>query len=71
MEGGGQVAAGLLSQGLADRLIWFRAPRVIGGDGLAGAAGFGLERLDGAPRFERVSAVPVGEDLMETYRRVP
>jgi diaminohydroxyphosphoribosylaminopyrimidine deaminase/5-amino-6-(5-phosphoribosylamino)uracil reductase len=71
VEGGGQVAAGLLSKGLVDRLVWFRAPRVIGGDGLPGAGGFGLERLDAAPRFERVSVAPVGEDLMETYRRVP
>ncbi|MDH3595833.1 MAG: bifunctional diaminohydroxyphosphoribosylaminopyrimidine deaminase/5-amino-6-(5-phosphoribosylamino)uracil reductase RibD [Rhodospirillales bacterium] len=71
VEGGGQVAAGLLSQGLVDRLVWFRAPRVIGGDGLPGAGGFGLDRLDAAPRFERVSVAPVGEDLMETYRRVP
>jgi diaminohydroxyphosphoribosylaminopyrimidine deaminase/5-amino-6-(5-phosphoribosylamino)uracil reductase len=71
VEGGGQVAAGLLRQGLVDRLVWFRAARVIGGDGLPGAGGFGLERLDAAPRFERVAVVPVGEDLMETYRRVP
>jgi diaminohydroxyphosphoribosylaminopyrimidine deaminase/5-amino-6-(5-phosphoribosylamino)uracil reductase len=71
VEGGGQVAAGLLRRGLVDRLIWFRAPRVIGGDGVAAAAGFGLERLDAVPRFERVAVAPVGEDLMETYRRVP
>ena len=71
VEGGGQVAGALMRQGLVDRLVWFRAPRVIGGDGLPAAAGVGLERLEAAPRFELVSAVPAGEDIVETYRRVP
>ncbi len=71
VEGGGQVAAGLLRQGLVDRLVWFRAPRVIGGDGLPAVAGFGLERLEAAPGFALVCAVPAGEDMVETYRRLP
>jgi diaminohydroxyphosphoribosylaminopyrimidine deaminase/5-amino-6-(5-phosphoribosylamino)uracil reductase len=71
VEGGGQVAAGLLSQGLVDRLVWFHAPRVIGGDGRPAAGGFGLEHLGAAPRFELVRVAVAGEDLMETYRRVP
>jgi diaminohydroxyphosphoribosylaminopyrimidine deaminase/5-amino-6-(5-phosphoribosylamino)uracil reductase len=71
VEGGGQVAAGLLRQGLVDRLVWFRAPRLIGGDGLPALAGFGLEELEAAPRFALVAAVPAGEDMVETYRRLP
>ena len=71
VEGGGQVGAGLLRQGLVDRLVWFRAPRVIGGDGLPALAGFGLEELEATPRFVLVAAVPAGEDMVETYRRVP
>ncbi|MDH3474700.1 MAG: bifunctional diaminohydroxyphosphoribosylaminopyrimidine deaminase/5-amino-6-(5-phosphoribosylamino)uracil reductase RibD [Rhodospirillales bacterium] len=71
VEGGGRVAAGLLRAGLVDRLVWFRAPRVIGGDGLPAVAGFGLEHLAGAPGFSLVSAERAGEDLVETYRRVP
>jgi diaminohydroxyphosphoribosylaminopyrimidine deaminase/5-amino-6-(5-phosphoribosylamino)uracil reductase len=70
VEGGGRVAAGLLREGLVDRLVWFRAPRVIGGDGLPAVAGFGLEHLAEAPDFGLVSAERAGEDLVETYRRV-
>ncbi len=70
VEGGGHVAAGLLRQGLVDRLVWFRAAKIIGGDGLPAAAGFGLEHLAEAPGFELVSVTRAGEDLMETYRRV-
>ncbi len=70
VEGGGQIAAALLRADLVDRLIWFRAPKVIGGDGLPAVAELGLECLDLAPRFARQAAVPAGDDLVETYRRV-
>ena len=68
-EGGSRVAASLLRDGLVDRLAWFRAPRLIGGDGTPAVAAFGLERLDDAPGFERGALVEAGEDVLETYRR--
>lgn len=71
VEGGGQVVAALLREGLADRLVWFRAGRVIGGDGTPAVAGFGLAQLAEAPAFARLSVDPAGEDMVETYRRVP
>jgi len=70
VEGGGRVAAALLQEDLVDRLIWSRAPKVIGGEGLPAVAELGLESLDLAPRFARIAAVPVGDDLVETYRRL-
>ncbi len=70
VEGGGHVAAALLRESVVDRLVWFRAAKVIGGDGLPAAAGFGLEHLAEAPGFELVSVAQAGEDLVETYRRV-
>ncbi|MGH6945931.1 MAG: bifunctional diaminohydroxyphosphoribosylaminopyrimidine deaminase/5-amino-6-(5-phosphoribosylamino)uracil reductase RibD [Kiloniellales bacterium] len=69
VEGGGNLAAGLLQCDLVDRLIWFRAALAIGGDGLPALAGFGLDKLAGAPKFERECVEPVGEDLVECYRR--
>ena len=69
VEGGSQIAAALLRQGLVDRLAWFRAPRLIGGDGVAAAAAFGVDRLEDMARFERISVVRAGEDILETYRR--
>lgn len=67
VEGGSVLAAALLRRALIDRLVWFRAPRIIGGDGLPAAASLGVDRLDDAPRFRRVSVSEVGADLMETY----
>lgn len=68
VEGGAAIAAGLLRQGLVDRLIWFRAPRVIGGDGLPAALGFDADTLDKAAGFKLISVRRVGDDLMEHYQ---
>ncbi|MDE1147910.1 MAG: bifunctional diaminohydroxyphosphoribosylaminopyrimidine deaminase/5-amino-6-(5-phosphoribosylamino)uracil reductase RibD [Azospirillaceae bacterium] len=69
VEGGAQLAASLFKADLVDRLEWYRAAKVIGGDGTAAAVGFGLERLDGAPRFTCVDVRPAGDDKAESYRR--
>lgn len=70
VEGGGRIAAALLKSALVDRLVWFRAPRLVGGDGIPAAAGFGVDKLADAADFSLVSTQPVGEDVMETYRYV-
>ena len=69
VEGGGRLAASLLRRDLVDRLIWFRAPKIIGGDGISAVAALGLTGLDGAPRFEPVESGRAGDDGVETYRR--
>jgi diaminohydroxyphosphoribosylaminopyrimidine deaminase/5-amino-6-(5-phosphoribosylamino)uracil reductase len=67
IEGGGQVAASFLGAGLVDRLEWFRAPILLGGDGRPCVAALALAKLADAPKFRRVSAEPVGDDLWERY----
>lgn len=67
IEGGGQVAASFLRAGLVDRLEWFRAPILLGGEGRPCVAALELAKLADAPKFRRVSAEPVGDDLWERY----
>lgn len=67
VEGGAAIAAGFLRDGLVDRLIWFRAPKVIGGDGLPAALGLDADTLDKAAGFTLISVRRVGDDLMEHY----
>ncbi len=69
VEGGAHLAAALLRRDLVDRLAWFRAPRLIGGDGIPAAVGFGVDRLAQAPQFRRMAANSVGEDVLEMYAR--
>lgn len=69
VEGGAGLGAALLRARLVDRIAWFRAGRIIGGDGIPSVAGFGLEKLAEAPSFRRVGIEEIGEDLLETLER--
>jgi diaminohydroxyphosphoribosylaminopyrimidine deaminase/5-amino-6-(5-phosphoribosylamino)uracil reductase len=69
VEGGGGLAASLLQSGLVDRIVWFRAPTLIGADGLAATAELGVDRLDLAPGFTRIGVRVAGADIVETYAR--
>jgi diaminohydroxyphosphoribosylaminopyrimidine deaminase/5-amino-6-(5-phosphoribosylamino)uracil reductase len=71
VEAGGKIATSFLAVGRVDEVIWFRAPMLIGGDGIASLHSLSIAGLDDAPRFERVETRTVGEDLVETYRRRP
>ena len=70
VEGGSHLAAALLRAGVVDRLVWFRAPKLMGGDGLPAAVAFGVDHLAQMPGFQRVEIRPLGDDLMETYRKI-
>ncbi len=69
VEGGGQLAAGLLRDDLVDRIAWFHAPAVMGADGWPAAQAFGVEALAAMPRFVRCSVTPLGEDLLTMLHR--
>jgi diaminohydroxyphosphoribosylaminopyrimidine deaminase/5-amino-6-(5-phosphoribosylamino)uracil reductase len=70
IEGGGQVAASFLRAGLVDRLEWFRAPILLGGEGRPCVAALALAKLADAPRFRRLAVEPCGDDLWERYERL-
>ena len=69
VEGGGQLAAAFVRLGFVDRIEWFRAPILLGGDGVPCLGELGLARLADAPQFERKAAVILGRDLRESYVR--
>lgn len=69
VEGGAKLAAALLRADLVDRIVWFHAPAVMGGDGWPAAAAFGAGRLAEMPRFVRTSVTPVGEDMLTELKR--
>ena len=67
LEGGSKLAGSFISAGLVDRLAWFRAPNIIGGDGIDSIAGCGVENLQEAKSFKRVSQHQCGNDIYEMY----
>lgn len=68
-EGGAGIAAALLREGLADRLAWFHAPAVMGGDGMPAAYPLPVETLAAMPRFRRVASRPLGPDWLTEFER--
>jgi len=69
VEGGADVARGLLQADCVDRLILIRAPIVLGDDAKAGIGALGLERVDTAPRFVAQERFALGADTVEHYLR--
>lgn len=69
VEGGGMVAASFLKLGLVDRMEWFRAPLLIGGDGVPALGSLDVAGLDEGLRFRRVDVRSVGQDIWETYEK--
>jgi diaminohydroxyphosphoribosylaminopyrimidine deaminase/5-amino-6-(5-phosphoribosylamino)uracil reductase len=70
IEGGGMVAAGMLRRDLVDRIYGFRAPMVVGADGVAAIGPLRLERVTDSPRFTRRMITAADDDLCELYVRV-
>lgn len=68
VEGGAHLAATLLRARLVDRLAWFHAPLLIGGDGVPAIAALGIARLADMPSFARLSTEPVGADMLTMFR---
>jgi len=69
VESGGRLAASLVRENLIDVLHWFRAPNLVGDDGLASIGALGLERLMAAPRFSRLKSFDFDGDSFETFER--
>lgn len=69
VEGGGGVAGALMAADLVDRIHWFRAAGVIGGDGLPAIAGFGLDLLQNMPKFTLRFSIALAEDRLEVFHR--
>lgn len=69
VEGGSHLSARFLEHDLIDRLVWMRAPGLMGGDGVPMTQAFGVDRLSAMPRFKRLSVRDCGADLVETYAR--
>jgi diaminohydroxyphosphoribosylaminopyrimidine deaminase/5-amino-6-(5-phosphoribosylamino)uracil reductase len=69
VEGGGEVNASFLLQGLAQRVAFFFAPKVLGGrDSISAVAGQGIMRLDQAIRLTSVDYRTLGPDLLLSAR---
>jgi diaminohydroxyphosphoribosylaminopyrimidine deaminase/5-amino-6-(5-phosphoribosylamino)uracil reductase len=69
VEGGGEVNASFLLGGLAHRVVFFYAPKILGGrDSLKAVAGNGAKSLAEAIQLCDVEWQRLGPDLLLTAR---
>jgi diaminohydroxyphosphoribosylaminopyrimidine deaminase/5-amino-6-(5-phosphoribosylamino)uracil reductase len=69
VEGGGTIAASLVNANFVDEIAWFRAPSIIGNDGIPAIDGLNLDKLSEKPIFTRKSLITLGEDSLEILSR--
>ena len=68
-EGGAEVAASLVAGDLIDEVVIFRAPVVVGPNGVRALSGTALSALERSPRYRLVETAAVGADTMRRYLR--
>jgi diaminohydroxyphosphoribosylaminopyrimidine deaminase/5-amino-6-(5-phosphoribosylamino)uracil reductase len=71
VEGGAILNAALLRAGLVDRIAWFRAPSLIGGDGRPVFGDLGVENIEDMPAFVPLAHEIIGHETLDIYRRLP
>ena len=69
VEGGARLAASLIRADLVERIVWFHAPAVMGGDGWPAVQEFGLTELAALRRFKFIETIRYGSDLCSEYER--
>ena len=73
IEGGGEVAAAALEERVVDKVIFFYAPKIIGGrDSVSSIGGIGAETIASSIRLDRVKVRRFGDDIaVEGYILYP
>ena len=68
VEGGAVLTAALLRQRLIDKMVFFVAPKIIGGDGISVFGPCGINTMEQALILQNLTSRQVGDDLMlEAY----
>lgn len=68
VEGGAQTARAFLSAGLVDRMMLYRAPQSVGGDGVA-LPELSADALASAAQWRLADSRPLGKDRLDVYER--
>lgn len=69
VEAGAGVSGAFVEADVVDEISWFRAPAIMGGDGLMAFAAWGLDAPAQAPRFRHVETLSLDDDVLERYLR--
>ena len=68
VEGGATLSATLLQRRLVDKVLFFVAPKIIGGDGLSAVGSCGIETMAQVIRLRDITTQRLGDDVVfEAY----
>ena len=69
VEGGAKLSSTLLKHNLINELHWFRASKILGGDGLAAISGLGISKVKNIRNFQLIRYENYENDQLSVYRR--
>lgn len=64
IEGGGTTAARALLEGVVDKVLFFYAPKIIGGEGKRMIGALGIEKMSGCKNIKDVEIKRFGKDVL-------
>ena len=65
VEGGASINASVIEENLVDKIKWFIAPKIIGGENAPGpVSGIGVADVNQAALFEEIKMESIGEDIL-------
>ncbi len=70
LEAGSALSGSFMSDGLVDEVAWFRAPDVMGGDGLPAIAPMAVNDPKNAVKFQHLETITLDGDQLERYLRI-
>lgn len=71
VEGGARLIASLMQEGLVNRIEWFQAAKIFGGDGYPAIAGLGVSRVEGSVELSLRDIISLGEDSLARFDVTP
>ncbi len=66
IEGGGSTAARALKEGVVDQVVFFYAPKIIGGEGRGMIDGLGIKKMSRSRTIREMEMKRFGQDIMVT-----
>ncbi len=69
IEAGAELSTAFMVSDMVDEIYWYRAPMIIGDDGLAVFKSLGVDAIADTQCFDRIMMEELGPDILEVYRR--
>jgi len=71
VEGGARLVVSLMQEGLVNRVEWFQAAKIFGGDGYPAIAGLGVSRVEESVELSLRDVISLGEDSLARFDVMP